>query len=88
MPSAVQDLVAAPTNAKEITVTWDAPSRGDPSSYTITMKTTPLDPKSKPTKKVTVTAQTSFTASQVNPYDDFTFEVSASNESEVPVMHE
>ena len=81
VPGAVQDLVAAPTNAKEITVTWDAPSRGDPSSYTVTMKTTPLDPKSKPTKKVTVTAQTSFTASQVNPYDDFTFEVSASNES-------
>ena len=77
-PTAVRNLTVTPTGVGTLTVSWDAPSEGAATSYTVTMTTQPSN-QEEATEEVFVTTTPSLTVGNLSPYETFSFQVAASN---------
>jgi formylglycine-generating enzyme required for sulfatase activity len=77
-PTAVKHLTIKPTGVGTLTVSWDAPSEGAATSYTVIMTTHPSN-QGEATEEVFVTTTPSLTVGDLSPFDTFSFQVAASN---------
>jgi len=78
-PTAVRNLAVSPAGVGELTLSWDAPARGDATSYTVTMTTTAGNGTT--TSQTHVTSQRSLTQAGLSAANAYGFSVVATNAS-------
>ena len=85
-PTAVQNLAATPTGVGQLTLAWDAPATGTPTSYTVTMTATTTSYVSgtltaTTNTTITTTTATSMPFTGLSGSNFYTFAVVANNAS-------
>jgi hypothetical protein len=78
-PTAVRNLAVSPAGVGELTLSWDAPARGDATSYTVTMTTTAGNGTTS--TQTHVTSQRSLTQAGLSSANAYAFSVVATNAS-------
>ena len=72
-PAAVEDLAVSLTGIGELTLSWNPPATGSPTSYSVTRLNVPES-------TITVTGETSLVVSGLSPLREHFFSVTASND--------